>query len=90
MGGASTDIWLIVEGRPSLAAARRAAGHTIALSSPRYRQHRHRRRSIARVDAGGILHAGPESAGTFPGPACDGGGGAATNHARINPFFCLV
>src|SRR5208282_2873980 len=35
--------------------------------------------SIARVDAGGILHVGPESAGAVPGPACYGnGGGAAT------------
>src|SRR2546421_540748 len=31
--------------------------------------------SIARVDAGGILHVGPESAGADPGPACYGKGG---------------
>ncbi len=31
--------------------------------------------SIARVDAGGILHVGPESAGADPGPACYGRGG---------------
>src|SRR6185503_9971559 len=31
--------------------------------------------SIARVDAGGILHVGPESAGAVPGPACYGQGG---------------
>ena len=35
--------------------------------------------SIARVDAGGVLHVGPESAGADPGPACYGkGGGEAT------------
>jgi N-methylhydantoinase A len=35
--------------------------------------------SIARVDAGGILHVGPRSAGAAPGPACyDGGGQEAT------------
>ena len=34
--------------------------------------------SIARVDAGGILHVGPESAGADPGPACYGRG----RHAR--------
>lgn len=31
--------------------------------------------SIARVDAGGMLHVGPASAGAFPGPACYGRGG---------------
>lgn len=31
--------------------------------------------SIARVDAGGILRVGPESAGARPGPACYGRGG---------------
>ncbi len=31
--------------------------------------------SIASVDAGGLLHVGPESAGAVPGPACYGRGG---------------
>lgn len=31
--------------------------------------------SIARVDAGGLLHVGPDSAGADPGPACYGLGG---------------
>jgi N-methylhydantoinase A len=34
--------------------------------------------SIASVDAGGVLHVGPESAGADPGPACYGRGGPAT------------
>ena len=34
--------------------------------------------SIARVDAGGVLRVGPESAGAEPGPACYGRGGPAT------------
>ncbi|HTR96782.1 MAG TPA: hydantoinase/oxoprolinase family protein, partial [Candidatus Acidoferrales bacterium] len=34
--------------------------------------------SIPRVDAGGLLHVGPESAGADPGPACYGRGGPAT------------
>jgi N-methylhydantoinase A/oxoprolinase/acetone carboxylase beta subunit len=34
--------------------------------------------SIARVDAGGLLRVGPESAGADPGPACYGVGAAAT------------
>lgn len=31
--------------------------------------------SIARIDAAGLLHVGPESAGSTPGPACYGRGG---------------
>lgn len=31
--------------------------------------------SVARVDGGGVLHVGPESAGACPGPACYGRGG---------------
>src|SRR5262249_41695501 len=31
--------------------------------------------SIAWVDAGGVLHVGPQRAGAVPGPACYGGGG---------------
>lgn len=34
--------------------------------------------SIARLDAGGVLCVGPESAGADPGPACYGRGGPAT------------
>src|SRR5207253_3894119 len=34
--------------------------------------------SIARVDAGGLLRVGPESAGADPGPACYGSGTDAT------------
>ena len=35
--------------------------------------------SIARVDAGGVLRVGPESAGAMPGPACYGRGGTHCN-----------
>ncbi|MDB5461352.1 MAG: 5-oxoprolinase [Caulobacteraceae bacterium] len=33
--------------------------------------------SLARVDNGGVLHVGPQSAGARPGPACYGRGGTA-------------
>jgi N-methylhydantoinase A len=75
MGGTSTDISLIVDGRPSLAASRRVAGNTIALSSLDIASIGAGGGSIARVDAGGILHVGPQSAGAVPGPACYGSGG---------------
>ena len=54
------------EGRPSLAAGtRRVAGQTIALNSLDITSIGAGGGSIARVDAGGILHVGPQSAGRF-------------------------
>ena len=84
MGGTSTDISLIVDGRPSLAASRRVAGHTIALSSLDIASIGAGGGSIAKVDAGGILHVGPESAGAVPGPACYGSGGRAATVTDAN------
>jgi N-methylhydantoinase A len=84
MGGTSTDISLIVAGQPSLAASRRVAGHTIALGSLDIASLGAGGGSIARVDAGGILHVGPESAGAVPGPACYGAGGDAATVTDAN------
>jgi N-methylhydantoinase A len=84
MGGTSTDISLIVNGRPTLASSRRVAGHTIALSSLDIASIGAGGGSIARVDAGGILHVGPESAGAVPGPACYGNGGNAATVTDAN------
>jgi N-methylhydantoinase A len=84
MGGTSTDISLIIDGRVSLAASRRVAGQTIALSSLDIASIGAGGGSIARVDAGGILHVGPESAGAVPGPACYGNGGSAATVTDAN------
>ncbi len=84
MGGTSTDISLIVDGQPSLASTRRIAHHTIALSSLDINSVGAGGGSIARVDAGGILHVGPESAGAVPGPACYGQGGLAATVTDAN------
>jgi N-methylhydantoinase A len=40
--------------------------------------------SLARVDAGGALRVGPESAGALPGPACYGRGGAQATVTDAN------
>jgi N-methylhydantoinase A len=40
--------------------------------------------SLARFDAGGVLHVGPESAGSVPGPICYGrGAGDATQRTTV-------
>jgi N-methylhydantoinase A len=84
MGGTSTDISLIVDGQPSLVTGRRVVGHTIALGSLDIASIGAGGGSIARVDAGGILHVGPESAGAVPGPACYGSGGTAATVTDAN------
>ena len=74
MGGTSTDVALIDgdfrltrEGRigPWPVAVPMVEMHTIGAGGG----------SLARVDAAGMLHVGPESAGADPGPACYGRGG---------------
>jgi N-methylhydantoinase A len=84
MGGTSTDISLIVRGQPTLVTGRRVAGHAIALNSLDIASIGAGGGSIARVDAGGILHVGPQSAGAVPGPACYGAGGTAATVTDAN------
>src|SRR5215471_5454373 len=75
MGGTSTDICLIVDGEPALVSGRGIGGHRLALNSLDIVSLGAGGGSIGRVDTGGILHVGPESAGAVPGPACYGRGG---------------
>jgi N-methylhydantoinase A len=84
MGGTSTDISLIVGGQPTLAGSRRVAGHAIALNSLDIASIGAGGGSIARVDIGGVLHVGPQSAGAVPGPACYGAGGTAATVTDAN------
>jgi N-methylhydantoinase A len=86
VGGTSSDIALIWQNRPRLTTQwdiefglpiRQPAVdiHTLGAGGG----------SIARVDAGGVLHVGPESAGADPGPACygRGAGHATTTDAQV-------
>src|SRR5205823_2981445 len=84
MGGTSTDICLVVDGQAALVMDRRIAGHRIALNSLDIASIGAGGGSIARVDAGGILHVGPESAGAVPGPACYGQGGSEATVTDAN------
>jgi N-methylhydantoinase A len=84
MGGTSTDISLIVDGAPTLVMDRGVGGHRVALNSLDIVSIGAGGGSIARVDAGGILHVGPESAGAEPGPACYAKGGVAATVTDAN------
>jgi N-methylhydantoinase A len=84
MGGTSTDISLIAEGRVSLSADGLLAGQRIALRSLDIASIAAGGGSIASVDAGPTLRVGPESAGSVPGPACYGNGGKAATVTDAN------
>jgi 5-oxoprolinase (ATP-hydrolysing) len=75
MGGTSTDISLVEDGTPHLTTEQFEAGWKIAVPMIDVQTLGAGGGSIATVDAGGILHVGPQSAGADPGPACYGRGG---------------
>jgi N-methylhydantoinase A len=77
MGGTSTDVTLVPAGAAEIPTTRSfrigtwpiavpvVDGHTVGAGGG----------SLARIDAGGALRVGPESAGAAPGPICYGRGG---------------
>lgn len=75
MGGTSTDVCLIREGRAEPAGLRTVAGFPIRLPALDVHTIGAGGGSIARIDSGGALVVGPQSAGAQPGPACYGRGG---------------
>ena len=90
MGGTSTDISLIRKSTPGLAIDRGIAGQRIALPSLDIVTLGAGGGSIARVDGGGVLHVGPESAGANPGPACYGRGGSEATVTDANLMLGLL
>ena len=75
MGGTSTDVSLIEDGLPHVTNEQFESGWKIAVPTIDIHTLGAGGGSIARVDEGGILQVGPESAGADPGPACYGAGG---------------
>ena len=75
MGGTSTDVCLVQNGRPSLAAESEIDGLPIRTPVLDIVSVGAGGGSIAWVDDGGMLRVGPQSAGADPGPACYGRGG---------------
>ena len=75
MGGTSTDVCLILGGRPAPAAQREVAGFTVRFPALDVETIGAGGGSIASIDPGGALVVGPRSAGAEPGPACYGRGG---------------
>ena len=80
MGGTSTDVALI-DGEISLTSEGRIGTYPVAVPMVDMYTIGAGGGSIAKVDAGGLLLVGPESAGASPGPACYAKGGA-TGHSN--------
>ncbi len=77
MGGTSTDVSLC-DGAPRETTEAMVDGFPIRVPMLDIHTVGAGGGSIARVDAGGLLRVGPESAGADPGPACYGAGTLAT------------
>ena len=78
MGGTSTDVCLLPGGRAVRVAERELGGFPIRLPTVDLHTVGAGGGSLVRVDAGGAVRVGPESAGAWPGPACYGRGGGPT------------
>ncbi len=74
MGGTSTDVCLF-EGRPRITNETTVGGLPIAVPVIDVHSVGAGGGSLARIDIGGSLRVGPESAGASPGPICYGRGG---------------
>ena len=84
MGGTSTDVCLVLGGQPAPAAEREIDGYPVRVMSLDVLTIGAGGGSIARLDSGGALTVGPQSAGAKPGPACYGLGGTAPTVTDAN------
>lgn len=75
VGGTSTDVTLVSDGRPATTADGTIDGLPFAVTTTDIHTIGSGGGSVAWRDAGGALRVGPRSAGAVPGPACYGAGG---------------
>ena len=85
IGGTSTDISLVVNGRFEASDEKTISGYPVRIPSIDISTIGAGGGSIGWVDSGGILKVGPQSAGAYPGPACYqlGGKEATITDARV-------
>ncbi len=86
MGGTSTDVSLI-DGRPTVTTEAKIEGYPIKVPVIDIHTVGAGGGSIARIDAGGALTVGPESAGADPGPICYDRGGERITITDANLFL---
>jgi N-methylhydantoinase A len=97
VGGTSTDVSLVENGRPAFAAERMVAGYPVRVPMVDIQVIGAGGGSIAALDDAGALKVGPHSAGADPGPAAYGRGGAEATITdanlllgRLNPNALLA
>lgn len=85
MGGTSTDIALIRNGRAAITTEGKIAEHSLTIPVIDIHTIGAGGGSIAWIDSGGALRVGPQSAGAVPGPACylRGGTEATVSDANV-------
>ena len=86
MGGTSTDV-SVVDGAIRTTSEAEIAGLPIRVPVLDIHAVGAGGGSLARVDAGGALRVGPDSAGADPGPACYGRGGRTATVTDANAFL---
>lgn len=84
IGGTSTDVCLIRDGKTALASTRDISGFRIRLPMVDIHTVGAGGGSIARIGNDGLMKVGPESAGAVPGPACYGRGGTLPTVSDAN------
>lgn len=84
MGGTSTDVSRIENGRPQLTFERPVAGYPCRMPSVDIHTVGAGGGSIGWRDSGGSLRVGPQSAGAVPGPAAYGRGGSLATVTDAN------
>ena len=84
MGGTSTDVCAIVEGEARREHEREVGGLPVRLPTLAVHTVGAGGGSIVRLDEGGALRVGPDSAGADPGPACYGHGGEVATVTDAN------
>ena len=97
VGGTSTDVSLVLGGRPLFTSERTVAGHPVKSPAVDVNAIGAGGGSIAWIDGGGALKVGPQSAGADPGPVAYGRGGedvtltdANIVLGRLNPGALLA
>jgi hypothetical protein len=88
MGGTSTDVALLREGRPVITNESKIDRLPLRVPMIDITTVGAGGGSIAWIDSGGLLDVGPASAGAEPGPACYGRGGSAPTVTDAN--VCIL
>ena len=90
MGGTSTDVCLVTEGRPRITTDYKVDGLPLGLPMIDITTVGAGGGSIATIDTGGAMKVGPESAGAEPGPACYDRGGRQVTVTDANVVLGLL